>query len=430
MVLARFGAAHGARGEVRLKAFTADPAAVADYGPLEAADGRRFAIEALRPAGADMLVVRVGGIADRSAAEALSGIELSVPRSRLPPPGADDFYHADLIGLVATTVDGLPLGTVAAVHNHGAGDIIEIAREGATALLVPFTRATVPVVDIVGGRMTVVPPAETDEPNSAHSRASGNPDEPGTREPGSPRSQGRAGKEDVPQLSVPWSATVLTLVPDIWPGPIGASLVGRALDEELWALEVADIREAATDRHRTVDDTPAGGGPGMVLRADVLATAIDAGSPSGDPRPRWLMSPRGLPLTQAMVRRLAEGPGVLLIAGRFEGVDERIIEARGLVEISIGDYVLSGGDIAAMAVIDAAVRLLPGVLGNAASADSESFSEGLLEYPHYTRPQLFEGRPIPEVLTSGDHGRIAAWRKAEAERLTAGRRPDILRRER
>ena len=229
--------------------------------------------------------------------------------------------------------------------------------------------------------------------------------------------------------NAPFRATVLTLFPAIFPGPLGASLVGKALAEGRWSLDVHDIRDSAKDRHRTVDDTPAGGGPGIVLRADVLAAAIDAAVPVGDPRPRWLMSPRGFPLTQTAAADLAKGPGVLLIAGRFEGVDERVIEARRLVEISIGDYVLSGGDVAAMAVIDAAVRLLPGVLGNAASAASESFSDGLLEYPHYTRPQLFEGRAIPEVLTSGDHGRIAAWRRSESLRLTAERRPDLQRRE-
>lgn len=222
-----------------------------------------------------------------------------------------------------------------------------------------------------------------------------------------------------------FAATVLTLYPEMFPGALGASLAGRALGEGRWTLEVRNIRDAATDRHRSVDDTPAGGGPGMVLRADVLAAAIDAASPAGDARPRWLMSPRGRPLTQAMVRALAAGPGVLIIAGRFEGVDERVIEARGLVEVSVGDYVLSGGEIAAMVVLDAAVRLLPGVMGNAESAASESFGDDLLEYPHYTRPQLFEGRPIPEALTSGDHARIAAWRRGEAERLTAARRPDL-----
>jgi tRNA (guanine37-N1)-methyltransferase len=223
-------------------------------------------------------------------------------------------------------------------------------------------------------------------------------------------------------------ATVLTLFPEMFPGPLGISLAGRALADGVWSLETRDIRASATDRHRSVDDTPAGGGPGMVLRADVLAAAIDAASPADDPRPRLLMSPRGRPLSQARVSELATGPGALIVAGRFEGVDQRVIEARQLEEVSIGDYVLSGGEIAAMALLDACVRLLPGVMGNAASGASESFADNLLEYPHYTRPQVFEGRPIPEVLTSGDHGKIAAWRRAEAERLTAERRPDLLKR--
>jgi tRNA (guanine37-N1)-methyltransferase len=223
-------------------------------------------------------------------------------------------------------------------------------------------------------------------------------------------------------------ATVLTLFPEMFPGPLGISLAGRALADGVWSLEARDIRASSTDRHRSVDDTPAGGGPGMVLRADVLAAAIDAASPADDPRPRLLMSPRGRPLSQARVSELATGPGALIVAGRFEGVDQRVIEARQLEEVSIGDYVLSGGEIAAMALLDACVRLLPGVMGNAASGASESFADNLLEYPHYTRPQVFEGRPIPEVLTSGDHGKIAAWRRAEAERLTAERRPDLLKR--
>ena len=222
-------------------------------------------------------------------------------------------------------------------------------------------------------------------------------------------------------------ATVLTLFPEMFPGPLGISLAGRALADGIWSLEARDIRASATDRHRSVDDTPAGGGRGMVIRADVLAAAIDAASPADDPRPRLLMSPRGLPLTQERVADLAAGPGVVIVAGRFEGVDQRVIEARRLEEVSIGDYVLSGGEIAAMALLDACIRLLPGVMGNAQSGASESFSGGLLEYPHYTRPQVFEGRAIPDVLTSGDHGKIAAWRRAESERLTAERRPDLLR---
>ena len=222
-----------------------------------------------------------------------------------------------------------------------------------------------------------------------------------------------------------WRATILTLFPDMFPGPLGVSLAGKALASGLWALEARDIRDSATDRHRSVDDTPAGGGPGMVLRADVLAAAIDAADAGQVRRPRLLMSPRGRPLTQSRVMELAAGPGPLIVCGRFEGIDERVIAARGLEEVSIGDYVLSGGEIAAMVLVDACVRLLPGVMGKQASGTDESFSEGLLEYPQYTRPQEFEGRTIPEILTSGDHAKVAAWRRAEAEALTRARRPDL-----
>jgi tRNA (guanine37-N1)-methyltransferase len=229
-------------------------------------------------------------------------------------------------------------------------------------------------------------------------------------------------------MTSPWRATVLTLFPEMFPGPLGVSLAGKALASGLWALEARDIRDSATDRHRSVDDTPAGGGPGMVLRADVLAAAIDAAENVPDRpenRPRLLMSPRGRPLTQSRVAELASGPGPLIVCGRFEGVDQRVIAARALEEVSIGDYVLSGGEIAAMVLIEACVRLLPGVMGKAVSGEQESFTDGLLEYPQYTRPQEFEGLPIPEILTSGDHARVAAWRRAEAEALTQARRPDL-----
>jgi tRNA (guanine37-N1)-methyltransferase len=222
---------------------------------------------------------------------------------------------------------------------------------------------------------------------------------------------------------MPWRVSVLTIFPEMFPGLLGLSLAGKALDAGLWSLDAVDIRDFATDRRRTIDDTPAGGGGGMVMKADVLARAIDA--TANDARPRLLMSPRGVPLTQNRVAALAHGTGALIVCGRFEGIDERVIEARNLEEISIGDYVLSGGEIAAMALIDACVRLMPGVMGKAASADDESFAEGLLEYPQYTRPQVWEGRPIPEVLTSGDHAKVAGWRRAEAERLTRARRPDL-----
>ncbi len=220
-----------------------------------------------------------------------------------------------------------------------------------------------------------------------------------------------------------WRASVLTIFPDMFPGPLGMSLAGKALAAGIWSLETVDIRDFGAGVHRTVDDTPAGGGPGMVMKADVIARAID--SLATDGRPRLLMSPRGRPLTQRRVIELSQGPGAVLLCGRFEGVDERVIEARGLEEVSIGDYVLSGGEIAGLVLLDACIRLLPGVMGKAASGEEESFAQGLLEYPHFTRPQTFEGRPIPDILVSGDHAKVAAWRRAEAERLTKDRRPDL-----
>jgi len=220
-----------------------------------------------------------------------------------------------------------------------------------------------------------------------------------------------------------WRATVLTIFPDMFPGPLAMSLAGRALAAGTWSLETVDIRDFGVGVHRSVDDTPSGGGPGMVMRSDVISRAID--SLGADERPRLLMSPRGRPLTQRRVIELSNGPGAVLLCGRFEGVDERVIEARGLEEVSIGDYVLSGGEIAGLVLLDACIRLLPGVMGKAASGEEESFAHGLLEYPHFTRPQVFEGRSIPDVLVSGDHAKVAAWRRAEAERLTRERRPDL-----
>ena len=223
-----------------------------------------------------------------------------------------------------------------------------------------------------------------------------------------------------------WRATILTLFPEMFPGPLGLSLAGDALARGVWELETRQIREHGLGRHRAVDDTPAGGGPGMVMRADVLCAAIDAATPPDDCRPRLLMSPRGAPLTQARVRQLAQGPGALILCAKFEGVDERVIAARELEEVSIGDYVLSGGEIAALALMDACVRLLPGVMGEEASGAEESFEGGVLEYPQYTRPRSFEEREIPEVLLSGDHARIARWRREESLRLTRARRPDLI----
>jgi len=220
-----------------------------------------------------------------------------------------------------------------------------------------------------------------------------------------------------------WRASVLTIFPDMFPGPLGASLAGKARDKGIWSLDPVDLRDYATDKHRTVDDTPAGGGPGMVMKPDVIARAIDA--VAADARPRLLMSPRGTPLTQARVAALAQGPGVVLLCGRFEGVDERVIAGRGLEEVSIGDYVLAGGELAAMVLVDACVRLLPGVMGREGSLAEESFADGLLEYPQYTRPQVWEDRAIPDVLVGGDHGKVAAWRREAAERLTQARRADL-----
>jgi tRNA (guanine37-N1)-methyltransferase len=222
-----------------------------------------------------------------------------------------------------------------------------------------------------------------------------------------------------------WHASVLTIFPEMFPGPLGMSLAGKALAAGLWSLDTIDIRAHAQDKHRSVDDTTAGGGPGMVMKADVLARVVDAAAPASDERPRLLMSPRGVPLTQARVAALALGPGAVVLCGRFEGVDERIIALRRFQEVSVGDFVLSGGEIAGYALLDACIRLLPGVMGKEASAADESFGQGLLEYPQYTRPQVFEGQAIPEILTSGDHAKIAAWRRAEAERLTRERRPDL-----
>jgi len=223
-----------------------------------------------------------------------------------------------------------------------------------------------------------------------------------------------------------FSASIITLFPELFPGPLGASVLGRGMADGLWSLDATHLRDFATDRHRTVDDTPSGGGAGMVLKPDILAKAIDTVSPAGDPRPRILMSPRGRPLTQARARELALGPGVVIVCGRFEGIDQRVIDGRGLEEVSIGDYVLAGGEVAAMVLLEAVVRLIPGVLGGADSHADESFENGMLEYPQYTRPQSFEGVDIPAVLTSGDHGKIARWRAEQSRDLTAARRPDLL----
>lgn len=242
-----------------------------------------------------------------------------------------------------------------------------------------------------------------------------------------PAADPAAPEPAAPASAAPWRATVLTLYPEMFPGHLGLSLAGDALARGAWSLEARNIRDHGIGRHRAVDDTPAGGGAGMVLRCDVLAAAIDAAAPADDPRPRLLMSPRGRPLSQARVRALAEGPGLIVVCGRFEGVDERVIAGRDLEEVSIGDYVLSGGEPAALVVLDACVRLLPGTMGKHASGVEESFEGGALEYPHYTRPRDWEGRGIPEVLTGGNHAAIARWRAAESDRITRERRPDLVR---
>jgi tRNA (guanine37-N1)-methyltransferase len=228
-------------------------------------------------------------------------------------------------------------------------------------------------------------------------------------------------------MTTPWRASVLTIFPEMFPGPLGHSLLGKALEAGLWALKVADIRSFATDRHRSVDDVPFGGGAGMVMRADVIDAAVEAVRRLDDPRPLLYMSPKGGRFDQAMARELASGPGCVILCGRYEGVDERVLEKHRFREVSLGDFLMTGGEIAAMALLDATVRLLPGVVGKEASLEDESFAHGLLEYPHYTRPQTWQGRPVPEVLLSGHHGRIRDWRRAAALDLTRQRRPDLLR---
>lgn len=229
---------------------------------------------------------------------------------------------------------------------------------------------------------------------------------------------------------LPWRATAITLFPAMFPGPLGHSLAGRAMERGVWSLDAVDLRPFGLGPHRAVDDTPFGGGAGMVMRPDVIAAALDAAQDAEQDaaqggRPAIYLTPRGRPLSQARVRSLAAGPGVVLVCGRYEGVDQRVIDCRGLEEISVGDYVLSGGEPAALVMLDACVRLLPGVMGAAASAEEESFSGGLLEYPHYTRPALWDGYAVPDVLLSGHHAEVAAWRRAEAERITRARRPDL-----
>ena len=390
--VARIGAAHGIRGEVKLWSFTEDPLAVTNYGPLETEDGaRRFEIEAARPA-KDHLVARLKGIGDRNAAETLRNTDLFVPRDRLPPiEEADTFYHADLVGLSAVGEDGAALGTVIAIHNFGAGDLIEIDPAA-------------------GGEPTV---AAVQRDDGADDRSEG-----GThrrRAAGRDRGEGR-------RLTM-WRASILTIFPEMFPGPLGVSLAGKALASGIWSLDTHDIRDAATDKHRTVDDTPAGGGPGMVMKADVLARALD--TVPHDQRPRLLMSPRGAPLTQARAahagRRAWRRDRLRPLRRRRRAADQGP-QARGSLARrfrALGRR--AGGDRPARCLRAAAARRH----GQGGLDRRGELRRRPLEYPQYTRPPVFEGEPIPDVLLSGDHGKIAAWRRAEAERLTRERRPDL-----
>ena len=344
-----------------------------------------------------MLIARLAGVADRNRAETLRGLRLDLPRAALPPPEPEEYYHADLIGLDAVLSDGTLVGQVRAVHDFGAGDTLEVARAGAPPAMVPFTRAVVPIVDFDRGRLVIEPPEGLlDAPRSLSFRVRG--------------------------AGMTWRATVLTIFPEMLPGPLAYSLAGKAHEAGSGSSTPWTSGISRKDRHRSVDDAPFGGGPGMVMRPDVLDAAV-AGS--GGVGPLILLSPRGRRLDQERVRALAAMAGATLICGRFEGVDERVLEARNIEELSLGDFVLSGGEPAAIALIDACVRLLPGVVGRAETLAEESFAGSLLEYPQYTRPQTWQGRAVPEVLVSGDHRRIRDWRRAQAERLTRERRADL-----
>ena len=406
--MAVIGAAHGIKGELRVKTFTGDPLALADYGPLYAKDGRAFEIIDIRPANT-VVVVRFKGINDRNAAEALAGTELFVDRSVLPDDRRRTSSTMPISSALRSGTRPAPtLGKVTAVQNFGGGDILDVKFAGRKGVLIPFTQGRRARVSTSPTGFVRVDPIAAGLVDDEDDEAAA------CRRTNSTRTAA-ARTERRWRQPVSFRASVLTLYPEMFPGALGLSLAGRALEAGIWSLEAMQIRDFATDKHRTVDDTPAGGGAGMVMRADILAKAIDHASPAGDPRPRLLMSPRGKPLTQARVRELAAGPGAVILCGRFEGVDQRVIDARGLEEVSIGDFILSGGEPAALVLLDAVVRLLPGVMGNAVSGEEESFENGLLEHPHYTRPQEFEGRAIPDVLISGNH--------AQDRRMAARARP-------
>ena len=391
------GRPHGVRGLVHVHSYADGD--LAAYAPLLDEQGREWSL-AWRGDGIAELRDPAGSpLPDRNAAERLVNAKLYVTRDRLPASEEDDFYWSDLVGMQATLPDGKPLGRVLQVHDYGAGPSLEM--EG--GLLVPFTKACVPSVDMSTRTLKIIPPNETVLPLP----------------PGEGRGEG-GQHDDGRGAAMTWHATIFTLFPAMFPGPLAHSLAGKALGQH-WSLDVRDIRAATTDRHRTVDDTPFGGGAGMVMRPDVLDAAIGA----DDDRPLLYLSPRGPKLTQDRVRSLAAGPGLRLLCGRYEGVDQRLLDARGAEEVSIGDYVLSGGELPALVLLDACIRLLPGVMGAATSADEESFSAGLLEYPHYTRPADWQGREVPKILLSGHHAAIAAWRREQSEALTRRRRPDL-----
>ncbi len=395
----------GLKGEVRVKSFTGEPAMIGAYGRLRDEQGERAFDLKVTATVKGQVIARIKGVDDRAAAETLKGTQLFVEKAALPEADEDEYYHADLVGLRAELKDGGALGTIRAVLDHGAGAVLEIAGGEGGEILVPFTRDAVPEVDMAAGRVVIDPP-------------------PGLMEP--------AEKEEVEEDAmsemdgkIPWTAKVLTLYPEMFPGPLGLSLSGQALKEGIWALETVDIRTFARDKHRTVDGPPCGGGPGMVMAPDVVDAAIGAALADGTGAPLIYLTPRGRPLRQERVRELAAAPGVVLLCGRFEGVDERVLEARRVEEVSLGDFVLSGGEPAAVALIDACVRQLPGVMGSDESLIEESFEWGLLEYPQYTRPRDWQGRQVPDILMSGHHEKIRAWRLAQAEEITKARRPDL-----
>ncbi|MBC6442387.1 MAG: tRNA (guanosine(37)-N1)-methyltransferase TrmD [Rhodobacteraceae bacterium] len=439
--------AFGTAGEIRLKSFCANPADIGTYGPLYSEDGAETYDITVGPAVKGGFAARIKGVHDRTRAEMLRGTRLYVVRDTLPGLPDDTFYISDMIGLTVFDTGGAMLGRIRAVQDYGAGNILEVQRKGAGDLLLPFTTEVIPTVDLDAGRVVANPPEGViqamklpDRPSRA--QPAGQPcttgltfstlphrgatmtDGPKSRKPGH-----ITGQAAGPPLADVWAVRVITLFPDAFPGTLGLSLTGKALSDGLWQLHTTDLRRFGRGRHRSVDDRPAGGGAGMILRPDVVAAALEQVA-TPFPRRVWpvvCLSPRGRPFTQATARRWAQGRGLTLLCGRFEGVDERVLQDCQVEEVSLGDFVLTGGEIAAQALIDATVRLIPHVLGKHESTEEESFSNGLLEYPQYTRPGIWNGRAIPEVLLSGHHARIADWRTNQAKRLTRERRPDLWR---